>query len=47
MAIGNREEALRYAEKALEMIPKDAEASDDFKKLVRESAEKKIKELKK
>ena len=47
LALGNREEALRYAEKALEMIPKDAEASDDFKKLVRESAEKKIKELKK
>lgn len=47
LALGNREEALRYAEKALEMIPKDMEASDDFKKLVREGAEKKIKELKK
>ena len=47
LALGNREEALRYAEKALEMIPKDAEASDDFKKLVREGAEKKIKELRK
>ena len=47
LALGNREEALRYAEKAIEMIPKDAEATDDFKKLVRESAEKKIKELKK
>ena len=43
LALGNREEALRYAEKALEMIPKDTEATDDFKKLVRESAEKKIK----
>jgi hypothetical protein len=29
------------------MIPKDAEATDDFKKLIREGAEKKIKELKK
>jgi dienelactone hydrolase len=47
LALGNREEALRYAEKALEMIPKDTEASDDFKKLVRQGAEKKIKELKK
>ena len=42
-----REEALRYAEKAIEMMPKDAEASDNLKKLVRESAEKKIKELRK
>ena len=47
LALGNREEALRYAEKALEMMPKDAEAADDFKTLVRESAETKIKELKK
>ena len=47
LALGNREEALRYAEKALEMIPKDAEATDDFKKLIRDGAEKKIKELKK
>ena len=47
LALGNRDEALRNAEKALEMLPKDAEAADDFKKLVRESAETKIKELKK
>jgi dienelactone hydrolase len=47
LALGNREEALRYAEKALEMIPKDVEASDDLKKLIREGAEKKIKELRK
>jgi dienelactone hydrolase len=47
VALGNREEALRYAEKAIEMLAKDAEASNDFKKLVRESAEKKITELKK
>jgi dienelactone hydrolase len=47
LALGNREEALRYAEKAIEMIPKDMEASDDLKKLIREGAEKKIKELRK
>ena len=45
LALGNREEALRYAEKTLEMIPKDVEASDDLKKNLREGAEKKIKEL--
>lgn len=47
LALGNRQEALRYAEKAVEMIPKDTEASDDLKKLIREGAEKKIKELRK
>ncbi len=47
LALGNREEALRYAEKTLEMIPKDTEATDDLKKLLREGAEKKIKELRK
>ena len=47
LALGNKEEALRYAEKAIEMLPKDAEASDDLKKLMREGAEKKIKELRK
>ena len=47
LALGNREEAIRYAEKALEMIPKDTEATEDFKKLIRQGAEKKIKELKK
>lgn len=47
LELGNREEALRYAEKALEMIPRDAEASDDLKALVRESAEKKVRALRK
>jgi dienelactone hydrolase len=47
LALGNREESLRNAEKALEMLPKDTEAADNFKTLVRESAETKIKELKK
>jgi dienelactone hydrolase len=45
LALGNKEEALRYAEKAIEMLPKDTEASDELKKLIREGAEKKIKEL--
>jgi tetratricopeptide (TPR) repeat protein len=47
LALGNREEALRYAEKTLEMLPKDTEATEDVKKLLREGAEKKIKELRK
>jgi dienelactone hydrolase len=46
LALGNKVEALKYAQKAVDMLPKDAEASNDFKKLVREAAEKKIKELK-
>ena len=47
LALGNREEALRNAEKALEMLPKDTKANPQFKELVRESAEKKVKDLKK
>ena len=47
LALGNREEALRYADKTLEMLPKDTQAPEQFKTLIRESAEKKIKELRK
>ena len=47
LALGNKDDALRYAEKAIEMLAKDAEASDNLKTRVRESAEKKIKELRK
>ena len=47
LALGNTAEALRYAEQAIAMLAKDVEAPDNFKKLVRESAEKKIKELRK
>jgi tetratricopeptide (TPR) repeat protein len=47
LALGNREEALRHAEKAKEALAKDPEASDDFKALVRESAERKITDLRK
>jgi hypothetical protein len=32
---------------ALAMLPKDIEATEDFKKAVRESAEKKVSELRK
>jgi dienelactone hydrolase len=47
LALGNREEALTHAEKALEALAKDPEASDDFKALVRESATRKITDLRK
>ena len=45
LARGNKEEALKYAEKAIEMLDKDPNATAQFKQLVRESAEAKIKEL--
>jgi dienelactone hydrolase len=47
LAIGNRELALKYAEKALEMLAKDTEAADAFKTLVKDSAERKLTELRK
>jgi tetratricopeptide (TPR) repeat protein len=47
LAAGNRDEALRLAQKALEVLPSDTNAPPEFKQLVRESAEKKIQELKK
>jgi dienelactone hydrolase len=47
LEMGNRDLALKYAEKALEMIPKDTEAGDDFKALVKQSAERKVTELRK
>ena len=45
LAMGNKEEALKYAQKAIEMLDKDPNATPEFKQLLRESAEKKIKEL--
>jgi dienelactone hydrolase len=45
-ALDNRPEALKYAAKAIEMLDKDTEATPEFKALVRESAEKKLRELK-
>ena len=44
---GNRIEALRFAEKALELLPKDASIDDEFKALVRESAQRKVDQLRK
>jgi len=45
LAAGKRDEALRYAEKALEALKTDTQAPDEFRALVRESAEKKIRDL--
>jgi len=45
LAMGNKDEALKYAKKALEMLDSDPNATPEFKRLVRESAEGKIKEL--
>ena len=45
LAMGNKEEALKYAQKTLEVLDKDPNATPEFKQLLREGAEKKIKEL--
>ncbi len=45
LAMGNKEEALKYAEKAIEALDKDPNATAEFKQLVRTSAAQKIKEL--
>lgn len=45
LELGNREEALKLAQKALETLEKDTNAPPEFKQLVRQSAERKIKEL--
>ena len=47
LADGNTADALRFAEKALEVLAKDTTTPEDFKRQVRESAEGKIKQLKK
>jgi pimeloyl-ACP methyl ester carboxylesterase len=47
VAAGKPAEAVRYAEKALQALATDTQAPEEFKAQVRESAEKKIKELKK
>ena len=44
---GNKVEALKYAEKTLKVLESDTRTPDAFKQLVRESAERKVKELKK
>jgi dienelactone hydrolase len=45
LAMGNKEEALKYAQKTIEMLDKDPDATPELKQLLREGAEKKIKEL--
>ena len=47
LAEGNKVEALRFAEKALEVLASDKTSSAEFKEAIRESAEKKVRELKK
>lgn len=47
LAAGNRDEALRLAEKALAVLATDKQATGEFGALIRESAEKKVKELRK
>ena len=47
LANGNKVEALKYAEKTLKVLETDTQTPDAFKQLVRESAERKVKELKK
>ena len=45
LAAGDKDQALKYAQKALEMLDQDPHATPEFKQLVRESAEGKIKQL--
>jgi dienelactone hydrolase len=47
LAAGKRKEALHHAEKALEMLPGDTTIGDEFRATLKESAEQKIRELKK
>ena len=47
LAAGKRDEALRLAEKTLAMLEKDTITPEDFKAQIKESAERKIAELKK
>lgn len=47
LADGNTSEALRLAEKALDVLARDTTTPEDFKQRVRESAEAKVKQLKK
>ena len=47
LADGNKVEALKYAEKTLQVLETDKRTPEQFKQAVRESAERKVKELKK
>jgi dienelactone hydrolase len=45
LAAGDKEQALKYAQKAIAMLDQDPNATPQFKQLVRESADAKIKQL--
>jgi hypothetical protein len=47
LAAGMRKEALHHAEKALQMLPNDKAINDDFRARLKESAEQKVRDLKK
>lgn len=47
LAAGKRKEALHHAEKALEMLPGDTSIGDEFRVRLKESAEQKVRDLKK
>ena len=47
LAAGKRKEALQHAEKALEMLPGDRSINDEFRARLKESAEQKVRELRK
>jgi dienelactone hydrolase len=47
LANGNQAEALRYAEKALAMLPTDTRSAPAFRDAIRQSAEQKVRDLKK
>jgi dienelactone hydrolase len=47
LADGNTTEALRYAEKAIAVLAKDTQVPDELRAAIRDSAEKKIRDLKK
>jgi uncharacterized protein (UPF0147 family) len=47
LAAGNKADALRNAEKALEVLASDTRVPDQLRAAIKESAEKKIRDLKK
>ena len=47
LAAGRRDEALKFAEKALQVLASDTRTPEEFKARIRESAEGKISELRK
>jgi dienelactone hydrolase len=47
LAAGKRQEALEHAEKALQLLPADTSITDEFRARVKESAEQKVRELRK